>query len=273
MTPSYQKNKKEMEHLLGVDGGDSTKKMEEKESYSPFTTAAAVAGPWKKIGAALLLGAGVMYAGSSFAATTPTTTTSFSSDFDSAVVVGDLFKINSPSIHSCSAHRACREAGLTGDCCPTIDGTTLDCCNSPPYTLSGHGFCLDSKDKEYESFEVSDGYDDPRASFHFTPNNADKECSCKLCEKACLETDGCIGYEFFCCPSDGSRCETSGSILFSKGTRPKDYVPDGFSAVSVGRASGQPLVGDKYSGVGPISHSVKHPSWGSNKGGWSCFHR
>jgi len=273
MTLSYQKNKKEMEHLLGVDGGDSTKKMEEKESYSPVTTttAATAAGPWKKMGAALLLGAGVVYAGSSFAAS-PTTPTSFSNDFDSTVVVGDLFKIN--SLPSCSAHRVCREVGLTGDCCPTNDGTNLDCCTSPPsFTLSGHGFCLDSKDKKYESFEVINGYDDPRASFHFTPNNADKECNCALCEKTCRETDGCIGYEFYCCPSDGSRCETGGSIFFSKGTRPKDYVPDGFSAVSVGRGGEQPLEGDKYPGVGPISHSVKHPSWGSNKGGWSCFHR
>lgn len=34
----------------------------------------------------------------------------------------------SPSSASCHAHPAC--SGLDGDCCPTVDGVTLDCCSS-----------------------------------------------------------------------------------------------------------------------------------------------
>merc|ERR550525_472618 len=51
----------------------------------------------------------------------------------------------SESSSSCSVHKKCVAAGLTGECCPTIDGVTLDCCDKPPpdeKSCASHSACV-----------------------------------------------------------------------------------------------------------------------------------
>ena len=43
--------------------------------------------------------------------------------------------------HACSLKPVCNALGLTGDCCPTVEGVFLDCCDddagSPPFAAPG----------------------------------------------------------------------------------------------------------------------------------------
>jgi len=50
---------------------------------------------------------------------------------DCAVPKGDSTNdLHCVATPKCAAYSACAALGLTGDCCPPVNGTDLDCCNS-----------------------------------------------------------------------------------------------------------------------------------------------
>merc|ERR1719230_701904 len=60
------------------------------------------------------------------------------------------------------------------------------------YTLIGHGRCLDGAQQSYEYWYL-DG---------LTYENGDRStCACEACRGVCDQHEGCVGYEFFCCPA------------------------------------------------------------------------
>merc|ERR1712071_289012 len=89
----------------------------------------------------------------------------------------------SPSGASCHAHPAC--SGLTGDCCPTVDGVLLDCCSS---------------ELEIEHFQVMEESFDARADGRCDSN---WRCQDAGLTGNCCPTDG--GVMLDCCSHEGPR--------------------------------------------------------------------
>jgi len=63
--------------------------------------------------------------------TTVTSTTSTTTRTNTTTTTG-----NSSTGRECSAHAECFEAGLTGNCCPTSNGTYFSCCEGRAFTAS-----------------------------------------------------------------------------------------------------------------------------------------
>jgi len=112
------------------------------------------------------------------------------------------------------------------------------------YTLVGHGNCLDGSQQSYESW-FSPVYDGSGLAY---VNGDRSTCACRACREVCDQHEGCVGYEFYCCPK-GVPCTGGGWVLFSQNTRPSEAPPEHFSTEG---PDGSPLAGGTLTGSGPI---------------------
>lgn len=110
------------------------------------------------------------------------------------------------------------------------------------YSFVGHGHCLDGAHASYEFWYIS-----VAADLVYTRGDR-STCVCRECQEVCSRYDGCVGYDFYCCP-EGERCLGGGSVLFSKGTRPSGAAPGKFSTQG---PRGSATSGGDLIGSGPI---------------------
>uniref|UniRef100_A0A7S2QHS5 Uncharacterized protein n=1 Tax=Zooxanthella nutricula TaxID=1333877 RepID=A0A7S2QHS5_9DINO len=112
------------------------------------------------------------------------------------------------------------------------------------YTLVGHGQCLDGALQPYESWWAPD-YEGSGLTY---VNGDPSTCACKACREVCDQHEGCVGYDFYCCP-EGVRCIGGALVLFSQNTKPSEAPPEHFSTVG---PYGSPPAGGSFTGSGPI---------------------
>merc|ERR1719383_1584784 len=104
------------------------------------------------------------------------------------------------SSSECSAHDECASLGLTGSCCPTTDGITLECCSGMTHVETNvstkAGFDYERSCQAYPKCQGMEGDCCP------TADGVILEC-CKESGSECSAHDECasLGLTGSCCPT------------------------------------------------------------------------
>lgn len=107
---------------------------------------------------------------------------------------------------TCETTSACAVLGLTGECCPTIDNWTLDCCTAPPIEkeCSANAACAALNLEGECCPTIDDVFLDCCSEM---PNDcvdsSDPECPVVPTDAACQRNSACaaLGLDGLCCPT------------------------------------------------------------------------